>query len=250
MSGDLTVNKIMGAVLATGLVIMGVKIGAEMIYDTHAPKKPGYLIEVAEVEEAGGGGAAADTPPDWGTVLPAADIAAGEATFKKCSSCHTDTQGGPDMTGPNLWGVVGRPTASHGSFAYSDAMVAHKAEAPNWTYDQLYGFLGGPPKWVKGTKMTFAGVKKPEDRINLIAYLRTMGSAGYAIPAPDPSRAPGATATPATGDGGAVAAGTEAAPASTPAAATAKASGTATTTTQATVNSPNTPVPAAANAGH
>jgi cytochrome c len=193
MSGDLTVNKIMGAVLATGLVIMGVKIGSEMIYDTHAPAKPGYLIEVAEVEEAGGG-AAVDSPPDWGTVLPAADVAAGEAVFKKCSSCHTDTQGGPDMTGPNLFAIVGRNTASHGSFAYSDAMVAHKAEAPSWTYDQLYGFLGGPPKWVKGTKMTFAGVKKPEDRINLIAYLRTMGSTGYAIPAPDPSRAPGAAA--------------------------------------------------------
>ena len=193
MSGDLTVNKIMGAVLATGLVIMGVKIGSEMIYDTHAPAKPGYLIEVAEVEEAGGG-AAVDSPPDWGTVLPAADIAAGEAVFKKCSSCHTDTSGGPDMTGPNLFAIVGRPTAGHAGFAYSDAMVAHKAEAPNWTYDQLYGFLGAPPKWVKGTKMTFAGVKKPEDRINLIAYLRTMGSTGYAIPAPDPSRAPGAAA--------------------------------------------------------
>lgn len=206
MSGDLTVNKIMGAVLATGLVIMGVKIGSDMIYDTHAPKKPGYHIEVAEVEEAGGGGPAADTPPDWGTVLPAADVAAGEAVFKKCMSCHTDTQGGPDMTGPNLWGVVGRPTASHGSFAYSDAMVAHKGEAPNWTYDQLYGFLGAPPKWVKGTKMTFAGVKKPEERINLIAYLHTMGSAGYAIPAPDPSRAPGAAAAPAETAGAAPAA--------------------------------------------
>lgn len=249
MSGDLTVNKIMGAVLATGLVIMGVKIGAEMIYHTDKPAKPGYLIEVAEVEEAGGG-AAADTPPDWGTVLPAADIAAGEAAFKKCSSCHTDTQGGPDMTGPNLWAVVGRATAGHAGFAYSEAMIAHKAEAPNWTYDQLYGFLGAPPKWVKGTKMSYAGIKKPEDRINLIAYLRTKGSTGYAIPAPDPSRAPGATATPVTGDGGAVAAGTEAAPAATPPAATAKASGTTTTNTQATVNSPLTPVPAPANAGH
>lgn len=249
MSGDLTVNKIMGAVLATGLVIMGVRIGSELIYDTHAPEKPGYLIEVAEVEEAGGG-AAADTPPDWGTVLPAADVAAGEAVFKKCTSCHTDTQNGPDMTGPNLWAIVGRPTAGHAGFAYSDAMVAHKAEAPNWTYDQLYGFIGAPQKWVKGTKMSYAGVKKPEDRINLIAYLRTMGSTGYAIPAPDPSRAPGATPTAVTGDGGAVAAGTEAAPAATPAAATAQASGTMTTTTEATTNSPQTPVPSPAGAGH
>ena len=193
MSGDLTVNKILGAALATGLVIMGVKIGSGMIYDTHAPAKPGYAIEVAEAAE-GGTAAVVDTPPDWGTVLPAADLAAGEATFKKCESCHNNVQGGPNMTGPNLFGVVDRPVASHPGMSYSDAMTAHAKDTPNWTYDALYMFLAAPAKVVKGTKMTFAGIKKPEERINLIAYLRSQGSTGYAIPAPDPSRAPGAAA--------------------------------------------------------
>jgi cytochrome c len=199
MSGDLTLNKILGACLATGLVIMGVKLGSEKIFPTPEKlEKPGYAIEVADTGGDAGGAAAVDTPPDWGTVLPKADTAAGEATFKKCESCHNNAQGGPNMTGPNLWGVVGRPTASHPGMDYSDAMKAHAKESPNWTYDQLYMFLAGPGKWVKGTKMTFAGIKKPEERINLIAYLRTQGSTGYAIPAPDPSRAAGAAA-PASG---------------------------------------------------
>ncbi|WP_443749200.1 c-type cytochrome [Asticcacaulis solisilvae] len=226
MSGDLTLNKILGACLATGLVIMGVRIGAGMLIKNHEAEKPGYAIEVAETGGEGGAAAAVDTPPDWGTVLPKADVAAGEATFKKCTSCHNNAQGGPNMTGPNLWGVVGRPTASHPGMSYSDAMLAHAKESPNWTYDQLYMFIGGPQKWVKGTKMTFAGVKKPEDRVNLIAYLRSQGSTGYAIPAPDPSRAAGAApaaAGAASGSAAAPAPAAGAAAAAKPAAATAPA---------------------------
>ena len=195
MSGDLQVNKILGAVLATGLVIMGVRIGSEMIFHREAPEKPGYLIEVADTGGEAGGAAAVETLPDWGTVLATADVAAGEKTFTtKCTSCHNDKEGGPNAIGPNLWGAVGRPVASHGGFAYSDAMKAHVADAPAWSYDALFHFLGAPGKVVKGTKMTFAGVKKPEERINLIAYLHTQGSTGYAVPAPDPTRAPGAAA--------------------------------------------------------
>ncbi len=225
MSGDLTLNKIMGAVLATGLVIMGVKIGSEAIFHEKHAEKPGYAIEVAETADAGGAAAAVDTPPDWGTVLASADVAAGAATFKKCESCHNNAQGGPNMTGPNLWGVVGRPTASHPGMSYSDSMMAHAKDSPNWTYDQLYMFLAAPGKWVKGTKMTFAGIKKPEERINLIAYLRSQGSTAYPIPAPDPSRAPGAAAGAAPASGAAAPAaapaGAAAKPAATPAAATA-----------------------------
>ena len=239
MSGDLTLNKILGACLATGLVIMGASIGAGKLIKNHEAEKPGYAIEVADTGGEGGGAAAADTPPDWGTVLPTADVAAGEAVFKKCTSCHNNAQGGPNMTGPNLWGVVGRPTASHPGMSYSDAMMAHAKDAPNWTYDQLYMFLGAPGKWVKGTKMTFAGVKKPEDRVNLIAYLRSQGSTGYAIPAPDPSRAAGAAAGAAPAAAGAAPA-SAAAPAATPAE---KAGATATTTTHS--NSPANNLPAA-----
>jgi len=202
MSGDLQVNKILGAVLATGLVIMGVKLGAEAIYHREAPEKAGYHIEVADTGGEGGAAAAVDTPPDWGTVIPTADIAAGEKTFQtKCTSCHNNANGGPNAIGPNLWGVVGRPVASHPGMDYSDAMKAHAKDVPNWSWDAIYAFLGAPGKVVKGTKMTFVGVKKPEDRINLIAYLHSQGSTGYAVPAPKPAAAAGAPAADAAASG-------------------------------------------------
>jgi len=199
MSDDLTLNKVLGACLVTGLVIMGVRIGSDAIYGFKPAAKPGYAIEVADTTAAGGAAEVVDTPPDWGTVLPAANTDAGSKTFVKCQACHNNLQGGPNMTGPNLWGVVGRPAASHAGMSYSDGMLAHAKDSPNWTYDQLYMFLANPQKWVKGTKMTFAGVKKPQDRIDLIAYLRTQGSTGYPIPAPDPSRAAGAKPAAASG---------------------------------------------------
>ncbi|MFT4091142.1 MAG: cytochrome c family protein [Asticcacaulis sp.] len=194
MSGDLQLNKIFGAGLAAALVIVGVRVGVDAIYHTEAPEKPGYFVDVPE--EAAGGGATAEVEvmPDWGTVLPTADQAAGQKAFAKCVSCHNVASGGADMTGPGLWAVVGRPLAAHSGFAYSDGMVAHKAEAPVWTYDELYHFLSAPAKQVKGTKMAFAGIKNKDEKINLIAYLHAQGSAGYAIPAPDPSRQPGAAA--------------------------------------------------------
>jgi cytochrome c len=220
MSGDLQVNKILGAVLATGLVIMGVKLGAEAIYHREAPEKAGYHIEVADTGGEGGGAAAVDTPPDWGTVIPTADIAAGEKTFQtKCTSCHNNANGGPNAIGPNLWGVVDRPVASHPGMEYSDAMKAHAKEVPNWTWDAIYTFLGAPGKVVKGTKMTFVGVKKPEDRINLIAYLHSQGSTGYAVPAPKPAEAAPATGAPAAATASAApASGTPASAAPAPAA--------------------------------
>ncbi|MBX7248544.1 MAG: cytochrome c family protein [Caulobacteraceae bacterium] len=189
MSGNLELNKIFGAALATGLVILGVREVSTRMFASEPPEKMGYQIEVAEGPEDTTAGP--QLPPDWGTVLASADLAAGEAQFKKCASCH---KLGANGIGPDLTGVVGRPVASHAGFSYSEAMVGHRAEAPNWSYDALDHFLSGPGKAVPGTKMSFAGLKKQEDRINLIAWLRTQGSSGYPIPAPDPSRQAGAAA--------------------------------------------------------
>lgn len=200
MSGDLEWNKIFGAGLATALVILGVRELSTRMFAGEPPEKMGYHIEVAE-EAAGAAGPAA-LPTDWGTVLPVADLAKGEAVFKKCVSCHTITPGGANGIGPNLNGVVGRAPAAHAGFAYSDPMKAHATEAPQWSYDALDAFLTAPGKVVPGTKMSFAGIKNQEDRANLIAYLRSQGSGGYPIPAPDPARQPGAAtaaeATPAS----------------------------------------------------
>jgi cytochrome c2 len=143
---------------------------------------------------AAGGPADAILPPDWGTALPAADLAAGEAAFARCKSCHTVDAGGANGIGPNLFGVIGRAVASHGGFAYSDAMQAHKRAAPIWTLDELDQFITAPGRHVPGTKMSFAGIRDTNTRVNLIAWLRSRGSGGIAIPAHDPVRQPGAAA--------------------------------------------------------
>jgi cytochrome c len=229
---DLTFNKIAGAVLATGLAIVGLKeLSAGIFSPGEPPEKPGYAIEVKE--EVAGGAAAPEAPIDWGTVLPAADVKAGEMVFAKCRSCHTDENGGPNGTGPNLWGLEGRKPGSHPGFAYSAAMKEFGAKQPVWDFEHISEFIKEPQKHLPGTKMTFVGLKKPEDRINVIAYLHTMGGT-LPFPAPNPAAAAapvegaapaaagepaatGSAATPSTGAGGPTGAGpgaTEVEPAS------------------------------------
>ena len=191
---DLTFNKVAGAVLATGLAIAGLSQLSSGVFATEKAEKPGYAIEV--VEDATGG-PVAEAPIDWGTVLPKADVAAGEAVFAKCKSCHTIDNGGPNGTGPNQWGIVGRKPGSHPGFAYSAAMTDYGSKNPVWDFERLSVFITNPAKDVPGTKMGFVGLKKSEDRINLLAYLHTKG-ATIPFPAPNPAAA-AAPAAPAAG---------------------------------------------------
>jgi cytochrome c len=181
-------NKIIGAVLGTAIFIFVVRLVAEHIYEAEKPEKPGYTVE-GVVETAAGGGAAAPTEeamPDWGTVLPAADVAGGKTISTKCEQCHDLSKGGPNKIGPNLFSVVDRARASHEGFAYSSAM---KGKPGNWTYDELFKFIKAPGVDIPGTKMSFAGLRSEKDRINLIAYLRSNADAPSAIPAPAPKAA-------------------------------------------------------------
>jgi len=190
---DLTFNKIAGAVLATGLAVVGLGQLSSGVFTHEPPAKPGFAVEVA-ADTSEGGAAAADVPPDWGTVLPKADVAAGEQVFAKCQSCHSLTANG---TGPNLTGVEGRKPGTEPGFAYSPAMQAFGAKQPIWDYEHIFEFIKNPQAYVPGTKMTFVGLKKPEDRINVIAFLHTKGSS-LPIPAPNPAKA-AAAAAPAGG---------------------------------------------------
>lgn len=226
---DLTFNKIAGGVLLTGLIIFGLKEASDIVFAKHELEKPGYEIAVAE--EAGAGGAAAEVAPDWGSVLTPANVTAGQAVSAKCASCHNFTA--ENHTGPGLFGVVGRKPGTHPGFAYSPAMVEYGNKNPVWDYDKLDTFLKAPGKDVSGTKMTFVGLKKQEDRIAIIAYLHSLGSS-LPIPAPKPAgaapapaagaaasgAAPAAPGAPAPAGAGAPAAGAPATPA--PAATTAK----------------------------
>jgi cytochrome c len=135
----------------------------------------------------------ADVPPDWGTVLPTADVKAGEAVFAKCKSCHNADNGGANGTGPNLWGVEGRKPGSHPGFAYSAGMTDFGSKNAVWDYEHIYEFVKNPQKYIPGTKMTFVGLKQPQDRINVIAYLHAQGGT-LPIPAPNPAAAAAAAA--------------------------------------------------------
>jgi len=213
MSNDLTFNKIAGGLLATGLAIVGLGELSAIVYKFEPAAKPGYAIAVQE-ETSGGAGEAADVIPDWGTVLPAANVQAGMTVAEKCKSCHNLDNGGPNLTGPNLYGVEGRKPGSHPGFAYSSAMTDFGGKNPAWSYDLLYQFLKGPQAYLNGTKMTFVGLKKPEDRINLLAYLRTLNASPPPIPAPNPKAAAAASAAPAaTPPAGAAASTSASAPA-------------------------------------
>lgn len=119
-------------------------------------------------------------PADLGTLLASADADSGRVKAQVCASCHDFTQGGPNRIGPNLWGVVGRPVAGHAGFAYSPAMKGHGGQ---WSYDALFTYLASPARMVPGTKMNFAGLRKPEDRAAVIKYLATLGTAPP-LPAP------------------------------------------------------------------
>lgn len=217
---DLTFNKIAGATLATALAVFGLKEVSAMVFGHQELEKPGYAVDVPEA--AAGGAEAAEVPPDWGTVLPTANVQAGQAVWAKCTSCHTDTQGGANGTGPNLWGIVGRKPATHAGFAYSQAMTDFGGRQPVWDDEHLYEYLKAPAKYVPGTKMTFVGLKKQEDRINIIAYLRTRGGT-LPVPAPNPAAAaapadanavaPDANATPPAAEGAPTATGSTATPA-------------------------------------
>jgi cytochrome c len=183
---DLTFNKIAGAVLATGLVIFGLQNLTSILFEQAPPAKPGYAIAVADTGESGG--EAVDVIPDWGTVLPKADISKGQAITSKCQSCHMFDAAGTNNIGPGLYGVVGRPPGTHPAYSYDSAMQDFAKTHSAWTYDLLYQFLKNPQGFMPGTKMTFVGLKDPQDRINVIAYLRSNGSPNYPIPPPAPAK--------------------------------------------------------------
>ncbi|MDE2182667.1 MAG: cytochrome c family protein [Alphaproteobacteria bacterium] len=176
-------NKIAGAVLGTLMFVLVIKFATEAVFEHATPAKPGYAVEVP-VEQASTTPAAApvaEAIPDWGTVLPKADAAAGKEISTRCEQCHDLSKGGPNKIGPNLWGVVGRARATHPGFEYSSAMAA--SHNP-WTFDELFQFLKSPGSYVPGTKMSFAGLRSEQDRINLLAYLRTQSDNPVPIPAP------------------------------------------------------------------
>lgn len=215
-------NKIFMGLGFSALAVLGINELTKAVYHVDKPAESGYVVAgVEEGPKTGGGSEAGPAAlPDFGTVLASADLAAGEKQAAKCAACHTWTKGGADGIGPNLYGILGSKHAHRGdAFAYSKAMLEKAGDT--WDYPAIYQFIEAPAKVIKGTKMGFAGLKKSEDRINLIAFMRTWADEPYALPAPAPAgegAAPAGDAAPADG-----AAPAHEAPAETPAEGTAPA---------------------------
>lgn len=178
-----TFNKIAGAVLGTGLLVLGLQNVSGMLFQHTPPShdNPGYRIEIEEPEVAAPAGEAAVTV-SIGTLLKEADVAKGQAEAKACLNCHNFAKGAGKKSGPELYDVVERQIASMAGFEYGAA--AKEKSADKWTYDNLNIFLKAPKAYLKGTKMTWGGLKNDKKRANLIAYLATLSDAPKPFPAP------------------------------------------------------------------
>lgn len=180
-------NTTFGWILGSGIVALGLWIISSNYFHEERPEEMGYAI--AGVEETGGSEAVG---PDLGTLLASGSVEAGEKIFAKCTACHTANQGGANGIGPNLFGVMGKPVGSHvAGFAYSPALSGHGGE---WNWETMDAWLTSPKKFASGTKMSFAGLSKPEDRASVMLYLEANGGAPTK-PAP---AAPAAEETAAT----------------------------------------------------
>ena len=195
--GELGLNKIIGAVLATALGLFGLHELSAIVFshasdahhgdDHHEPtsmteqmcEKFAYCIEIA-----GGGSAAVEEEEvyDLGLLLASADTSRGERVFKgQCTTCHTIESGGANGTGPNLYNVVGADKAKHDGFSYSAAL---SGMGGSWTYENMDAWLMNPGSYARGTSMSFAGIRRDADRAAVIAYLTSFADNAPAFPAP------------------------------------------------------------------
>jgi cytochrome c len=207
-------NKIAAAILVGGMITLSVGIVTDFVY------RPHHAAEAAHDGGAEGGAAPGAKPAPLEPVLgliATADVAKGEGIAKKCATCHSFDAAGTNKVGPGLYGVIGRVSGTHEGFAYSDQMKAH---AKPWTFADLNHFLARPKEFIPGTKMTFPGLPKVQDRADLLAWLDKQSANPAPLPTPDEIAAEQAalkTEAPAEG------AAAEAAPAAEGAAAPAEA---------------------------
>lgn len=175
-------NKYAMAGLGILFIVMSLNFLSDGIFHSDKPEQQGYAVEVAEASTGGSDEPAGPAYDPINSMLASADIAAGEKVAKKCAACHSFDEGGANKVGPALYGIVNRPIASVGDFGYSSALKAYAADK-TWNYDELNGFLWKPKTFVKGTSMGFGGIKKTQDRANIVAYLRSLAGTPAALPA-------------------------------------------------------------------
>tara|TARA_B110000967_G_C18775304_1_gene505270 strand:- start:333 stop:884 length:552 start_codon:yes stop_codon:yes gene_type:complete len=177
-------NKIIAAVLLTVLIVIGIDKFGDILFHIEKPKQSAYKIEGLDNLEGSDKnlkliGKKVEEKVDISKLLSMGDIGHGEKIFKKCSACHMNVNGGKNLIGPNLWGVIGRQAASIQDYKYSKALASYSKK---WTFEEMNGFLIKPSSYIKGTKMAFAGLRKEKDRASVILYLNTKSSSPLPLP--------------------------------------------------------------------
>ena len=166
------INKIIASILLVALLIIGISKISNIIFKVDKLESSAYKVELSADDSpkqiSEDNTMEADDKVDISALMALGDIAHGEKVFKKCSACHSIEAGGGNKIGPALYNVVGRKIAAVEDYKYSKALVEYKK---NWSFEELNGFLIKPQKWIKGTKMAYAGLRKEKDRASVILYL-------------------------------------------------------------------------------
>ena len=164
------INKIVAAILMVALLIIGIGKLSDIIFYVEKPKTPGYAVEVYNAVNTSTKSISETTEDkiNISSLMALGDLTHGEKVFKKCAACHSIVKGGKNNIGPALYNVVGRKVGAVNDYKYSKALSAYEKE---WTFEELNGYLIKPAKWIKGTKMAFAGLRKEKDRASVILYL-------------------------------------------------------------------------------
>lgn len=174
------INKLVAAILVAGLVFMAISVGVDEAMHRAPSETVAYPVPMAETVVVAVTVTEEAPVESLGALLAAADVASGKKIAKKCSACHSFDKGGKNKVGPNLWDIVGRDMAQVADFKYSSALAGMGGV---WDYATLDGFLTKPKAMVPGTKMSFAGVKKPGGRADLIVFLRSLSDSPSPLPA-------------------------------------------------------------------
>jgi len=173
-------NKVIAAILMVVLLVIGLDKIADGVFYVEKPKNPGYKVEI-ESQLTSGTSEATEVVEtiDITAIMTLGDVVSGKKIFKKCAACHSINKGGKNKIGPALYNVVGRTVGGVDNYKYSKALASYGKE---WTFEELNGFLTKPSSYLKGTKMSYAGLRKEKDRASIIKYLNQNSDSPKLLP--------------------------------------------------------------------